>query len=121
MDELKAFVGNKQNEVWICYALNRKTKQVVDYVVGRRTKKNIQKVVTSVQALSTFRVYSDRLNIYPGLIPKNIHSTKYHHTNYIERKNLTIRNHLKRLNKKTLSFSKSSLPVWGYIFGVTKV
>jgi IS1 family transposase len=44
---------------------------------------------------------------YRFLIAKKLHSTCLHATNHIERKNLTIRTHLKRLNRKTICFSRS--------------
>ena len=34
VDELRTFVGSKKNECWICYAINRKTKRVIDFIVG---------------------------------------------------------------------------------------
>lgn len=107
IDELRTYIGSKTNECWICYAINRKTKQVVDFTVGRRTKENIAKVVRGVLSLSPAKIYTDRLNIYPGLIPKNLHSTKFRQTNYIERMNLTLRTHIKRLSCKTICYSKS--------------
>lgn len=107
IDELKTFVGSKKNECWVCYAIHRKSKRVVSFVVGRRTKENISKVVHTLLSLSPSRIYTDKLNIYPVLIPKDIHSTKFRHTNYIERNNLTLRTHLKRLSKKSICYSKS--------------
>jgi IS1 family transposase len=44
---------------------------------------------------------------YRFLIAKKLHSTYLHATNHIERKNLTICIHLKRLNRKTICFSRS--------------
>lgn len=41
------------------------------------------------------------------LIPETIHQTGRNRTNKIERMNLTLRTHLKRLNRKTICFSKS--------------
>ncbi len=41
MDELWTFVGNKKNETWISYMIDRVSKQVVDYKVGARTKENL--------------------------------------------------------------------------------
>ena len=108
IDELRTFIGNKKNECWVCYAINRKTKKIVDFIVGRRTKENIKKVVRSVLNLSPTKVYTDKLNIYPGLIYHKLHSTARRKTNHIERMNLTVRTHLKRLSYKTICFSKSA-------------
>jgi IS1 family transposase len=59
-------------------------------------------------ALNPKRIYTDKLNIYPGLISKSIHSSIQYKTNHIERFNLTLRTHLKRLSRRTICFSKNS-------------
>ena len=41
--------------------------------VGRRTKENIAKVVSTLQKLHPKHIYSDKSNIYENLISKNIH------------------------------------------------
>jgi transposase-like protein len=38
IDELRSYCGNKKNESWLMYAINRITGQVIDFQVGRRTK-----------------------------------------------------------------------------------
>lgn len=108
IDELKTFIGNKGNECWICYAIERSTRRVVHFIVGRRTKRNIKKVIQAVLSLSPGKIYTDGLNVYPKLIPKELHSTEKRQTNHIERLNLTLRTHLKRLSRKTICFSKSA-------------
>lgn len=45
------------------------------------------------------KIYIDKLQNYQYLISKEIHSTQKFSTNSIERKNLSIRTHLKRLNR----------------------
>ncbi len=107
IDELKTFCGNKDNELWLIYAINRKSKQVMEFLVGRRTKENIKQVIDTLLKLEPKHIYSDRLNIYPALLPVNIHRVYPKCTNYIERKNLTLRIQLKPLNRKTLCFTRS--------------
>ncbi len=45
IDELRTYCGNKNNELWVIYAINKLTGKVIDFCVGRRTKENINKVV----------------------------------------------------------------------------
>ncbi|PZU82971.1 MAG: hypothetical protein DI529_13400 [Chryseobacterium sp.] len=52
-------------------------------------------------------MFTDGLKNYKYLIPKAIHMTKKYGTNGIERKNLIIKVHLKRLNRKTICFTKN--------------
>lgn len=108
VDELRTYCGNKGNECWIIYAINAKTGKVIDFCIGRRTKENIKKVIDNILVLNPKRIYTDGLNIYPGLIPKTIHRVFEYCTNKIERSNLTLRTHLKRLSRKTICFTKSN-------------
>jgi len=107
MDEMYTFIGNKSDETWISYAIERESKQVVDFVVGSRSKVNLNQIVQKVLSMDPKRVYTDRLNIYPGIIPKALHRPTRFMTNTIERLNLTLRTHLKRLSRRTICFSKS--------------
>ena len=107
VDEMYTFIKNKSKGCYITYALNKKTKQVIDFTVGPRTKENIGKVIASVKELNPKRIFTDKLNVYPGLIEKSIHTADAYKINHIERFNLTLRTHLKRLTRKTICFSKS--------------
>ena len=108
MDEMHSFVGDKERQTWITYAIERTSKKVVDFVVGSRNKENLAHVVKRVLANNPKRIYTDYLNIYPTIIPKLLHKPSRYMTNSIERLNLTLRTHLKRLSRKTLCFSRSS-------------
>lgn len=109
VDEMCTFVITKKdhNYTYITYAINRHTRQIIDFVIGNRSKEMISKVINTLLSLSPTRIYTDKLNIYPSIIPAYLHCNKKRGTNYIERKNLTIRNQLKRLSRKTICFSKN--------------
>jgi IS1 family transposase len=107
MDEMWTFIGNKSNVVWITYAMERKSKKVIGFILGSKTKENIMSLVSALILSEPKRIYTDGLNLYPGLIPKAIHRRFQYCTNRIERNNLTIRTHLKRLSRKTICFSRS--------------
>lgn len=107
LDEMRVVVGNKLNEAWITYAINRYTKQVINFTVGRRTKRNLSVITKSVLQLYPKQVFTDRLNTYTKLIPQKQHNTIKKNTTIIERNNLTLRTHIKRLSRKTICFSKT--------------
>ena len=107
IDELWTFVGSKSNEVWITYSFDRKRKKVMGFTVGARTKENLQKVTESVLLNEPRKVCTDGLNTYKSLIPKQLHRVGLPNTRHIERFNLNLRTHLKRLSRKTICFSKS--------------
>lgn len=107
IDELRTYIAKKENACWIIYAMNKVTKQVVDFVVGKRTIRNIKQLTDLVLRLNPERIFTDKLNIYPGLIPKSKHIASAYRINHIERKNLDLRKDLKCLNRKTICYSKS--------------
>ncbi|SEQ67390.1 IS1 family transposase [Epilithonimonas lactis] len=103
IDELKTYTQSKTNERWVVAAYCRETKKVIDYKLGRRTTKTIQCIINTLLYANPKKIYSDRLNIYPKLIPKHLHSTKRRETNHIERKFLDLRTHIKRLGRKSIN------------------
>lgn len=107
VDEIRTFIRNKERPVWIVYALERKTKQVVNFSIGRRTKRTLQYVTNTLLLSNPKTIYTDNLVQYKSLLNEFIHRTKPFGTNHIERKNLSLRTHLKRLNRKTICFSRS--------------
>lgn len=107
IDEICTFIGSKENRIWICYSYCRATKSVFDFVVGGRSKQVIGPLTYNILCTLPQKIYTDKYQTYASLIPKNIHSTKCRGTNHIERMNLTLRTHLKRLSRRTICFSKS--------------
>ena len=109
IDEMWCFIENKKNVIWITYVLERETKNIIDFYVGRKTKETIRPLIIKVLLLHPTRIYTDRLNIYPSLIPKEIHKRFQYCTNKIERMNLNLRTHIKRLSRKTICFSRNKI------------
>jgi len=109
VDELKTYIKNKTKECWVICALDKQNGQVVDFKVGKRTKKNLKRVTDTLLLANCKQIFTDGLEIYKHIIPAVLHKVKRYGTNHIERKNLTLRTHLKRLNRKTIAFSKSLL------------
>lgn len=107
VDELRTYIGSKNCECWIIYALDKQNGQVVDFKVGSRNKKNLKKVIDTLLLAKCRKIFTDGLNLYHRLIPTKLHITKRYGTNRIERKNLSLRTHLKRLSRKTICYSKS--------------
>lgn len=125
VDELHTFIGKKHFScyTYIIYAINKATRRIIDFVIGPRNKMNVGNLIEKLLALSPKRIYTDKLITYSSLIPPDIHRTFRYRTNRIERKNLTLRTHLKRLSRKTICFSRSicmleaslRLYVWGSV------
>jgi len=109
VDELRTFIGNKQNQYWIAYALNRSNGEVMDFIVGKRSRCTLKVLVNTLLLSGVRKIWTDRLNIYRALIPMEIHEDKKYGTNRIERKNLSIRTHIKRLSRRTICFGRSRI------------
>ncbi|MFC5981187.1 IS1 family transposase [Flavobacterium salmonis] len=67
----------------------------------------MSRVLETLKLSEAKETFTDRLKNYRYLIEEKLHSVKRFGTNDIERKNLTLRTHLKRLNRRTICFSKS--------------
>lgn len=109
IDEISAHINrrNDNDPIWLTYAINRRTKEIVSFAVGRRDKETMMNVIVPVLEMFPSKIHTDRYPVYKSMIPKDLWSTKKTNTNQIERMNLTIRNRIARFTRKTLSYSKS--------------
>jgi insertion element IS1 protein InsB len=106
VDELKTYLGCKENECWIDYDINRHTGQVIDYVISRRTKQKLGVLIKTILLSRAQKIYTDNLRVYRTLIPRALHCHGGRRINHIERYNLNLRTHLKRLSRRTICFSR---------------
>ncbi|HCJ9454240.1 TPA: IS1 family transposase [Escherichia coli] len=108
VDEMWSFIGNKKRQRWLWYAWEPRLKRIIAHVFGSRSKKTLGKLL---KLLSGFRIAfwcTDGYRAYKETLPSEKHILGKLYTQRIERENLTLRNRLKRLNRKTLGYSKSS-------------
>ncbi len=84
-DEFWSYVGSKDSQRWTWYAMDKSSGIILASVNGRRTDKSFEKLLDLLK---------------DTLIGKD-------QTWKIERKNLNVRTHIKRLNRKTICFSKN--------------
>lgn len=90
VDEIKTFILNKRNHIWIAYAINRKDKSIASFSVGPRTNQTLSKVLNKLS--NAKRIYTDKLRQYKTLIDPSIHKTVNRGTNHIERHNFNHSN-----------------------------
>jgi insertion element IS1 protein InsB len=110
-DEMASFVQKKANKQWIWLAMDVKTRQVIAFHVGDRSRKSARKlwgkIPKAYRRYATF--HTDQYVVYTGVIPAAQHRTiskKARKTNHIERFNNTLRQRVSRLVRSALSFSK---------------
>lgn len=105
-DEMWSFVAKKGNRPWIWIAMDAKTRQVMAFHVGDRSRESgVQlwaKVPKMSQQLAVF--HTDVYEVYKGVIPPERHKAITKHarkTNHIERFNNTLRQRISRLTRET--------------------
>ncbi len=107
-DELWSYVGNNGHQRWTWYAIERESGVVFAWHNGRRTDQSCESLIEKLSAFPIGRCYTDDWQSYGKYIPSEKHVVGKDNTWRIERRNLNFRTHLKRLNRKTICFSKSA-------------
>jgi insertion element IS1 protein InsB len=110
-DEMASFVHKKANKQWIWIAMDAKTRQVIAFHVGDRSRKSAKRLWAKIPRAYRQHAmfYTDQYVVYEGVIPAAQHqaiSKLARKTNHLERFNNTLRQRVSRLVRETLSFSK---------------
>jgi IS1 family transposase len=110
-DEIASFIQKKDNKQWIWLAMDVKTRQIIAFHVGDRSRKSARqlwnKIPKAYRRYATF--HTDQYVVYKGVIPATQHraiNKQARKTNHIERFNNTLRQRVSRLVRSALSFSK---------------
>jgi insertion element IS1 protein InsB len=106
IDEQWSYTGNKRRQCWTIYALEKDSRQVVAFVCGRRTKKNVINLLKLLKSFNIICFYTEGWKVYEKLIPRDRHIASKKGTQRIERNNLNFGTRLKRMSRKTICFSK---------------
>jgi len=110
-DEMWSFVKKKAHKQWIWIAMDAKTRQIIAFHVGDRSRDRAKQLWANIpieyreQAI----FHTDQYEAYQGVMPPAQHKAITKHarkTNHIERFNNTLRQRVSRLVRETLSFSK---------------
>jgi insertion element IS1 protein InsB len=106
-----SFVKKKANKQWIWITMDAKTRQVIAFHVGDRSRRSAKRLWAKIPQVyrqhATF--YTDQYVVYEGVIPvaqRRAISKLARKTKHIERFNNTLRQRVSRLVRETLSFSK---------------
>lgn len=69
-----SFIGDKQHPVWIAYALDHHTRQVVSFNIGHRSSEMLELIITTLNNSSAKRIYTNKFPGYRRLIAPAIHT-----------------------------------------------
>ncbi len=109
IDELHTYIHNKHKGICVIYSWCQELRQVFTLEVGTRSKANLRKVVDPLLEAAVEFINTDCYSGYKGVVPRKKHTIFKRKNNGIERQNLNLRTHLKRLNRRTICYSKSVL------------
>lgn len=107
LDEYWSFVRTKRQQRWTWYAFDRRRRKVVAFSNGRRTDTVCQKLLSKLADCQVDRYYTDDWQSYKKYLPTRQHRLSKEGTRHIERHNLNFRTHVKRLQRRTICYSKS--------------
>ncbi|HFI8086180.1 TPA: IS1-like element IS1A family transposase [Escherichia coli] len=107
MDEQWGYVGAKSRQRWLFYAYDRLRKTVVAHVFGERTMATPGRLMSLLSPFDVVIWMTDSWPLYESRLKGKLHVISKRYTQRIERHNLNLRQHLARLGRKSLSFSKS--------------
>ncbi|WP_053901820.1 IS1 family transposase, partial [Escherichia coli] len=102
MDEQWGYVGAKSRQRWLFYAYDRIRRTVVAHVCTLAT---LERILSLLSAFEVVVWMTDGWPLYESRLKGKLHVISKRYTQRIERHNL--RQHLARLGRKSLSFSKS--------------
>lgn len=107
-DEFWSYVGNKKEQRWTWYAIDRQSGCILGWRNGRRKDEVLQTLIDDLQDLPITLCHTDDWKAYAKLLPAHWrHCIGKDNTWKIERRNLNFRTHIKRLQRKTICFSKN--------------
>ncbi len=111
-DEMWSIVGMKADKKWIWLAIDCDSREIVGVYVGSRDHVGAEELWKSLPPVyrQCAVSYSDFQSAYEKVLPQKRHrpvGKESGKTNHIERFNLTMRQRISRLVRKTLSFSKN--------------
>lgn len=109
IDELQTFVkrNTEADRNYVITIMNKATGKIIESIAGKRRKTVIFPLIERLLKLMPCRIDTDGWIGYKTLIPKILHRILHHGINRLERFHYTLRQKIKRLSRKTMSYSKS--------------
>ncbi len=107
VDEMWIFVCKKANQRWLWHAIDHETGTILAYAFGTRKDEVFLELKKLLEPFGIQKYYTDDRGAYGRHIESEKHEIGKRNTQRIERKNLTLRTSIKRLQRKTICFSKT--------------
>lgn len=106
MDEQWDYIGSKACQRWLFYAYDRLRRTVIAHVFGERTMATLERLLSLLSVFDMVVWMTDGWPLYECRLKEELYVISKRYSQRIERHNLNLRQHLARLARKSLSFSK---------------
>jgi IS1 family transposase len=108
VDEFWTHAGKKKNKVWLIYAYDRKTGEIISFVWGKQDLKTAKKLRKRLLAagVSYDCICTDNRESFIIAFQSNNHIIGKRYTVGIEGSNCRLRHRIRRAFRKTCCFSK---------------
>ncbi|MCW5198702.1 hypothetical protein VU06_03015 [Desulfobulbus sp. F3] len=107
-DEFWSYVGNKKNQRWTWYAVERKSGMILVWHNARRTDESCSSLMEKISVFPAARFFILTTGKAARKhMPPSKHVIGKSDTWRIKRRNLNFRTHIKRLSRRTICFSKN--------------
>jgi insertion element IS1 protein InsB len=107
MDEMWSFYHDKTHQIWLWWAIDHQTGEVIAFWFGTREHKNLDKLLELLRPLNIGNVYTDGNYAYYERFSPEVLTVTKKNTQRIERKHLSLRTWCARLVRKGIRFSKT--------------
>lgn len=129
---MESYVGKKKYQRWLWHAIDHKTGAILAFVLGRRQDRMFLKLKKLLKPFGITKFYTDNLKAYERHLSKDERIVSKYKMQKIERKHLTLseeacgrsvrrlprlRTRIKRLQRKTICFSKI-VPMHDLVIGL---
>jgi insertion element IS1 protein InsB len=109
LDEQWSYVGKKSQQRWLWYAVDHATNTILAYVFGKRKDDVLLELKSLLAPFNITQYFTDDWGAYQRHLNPYQHTVGKRNTQKIERKNLNLRTWIKRLDRRTICFSKSEI------------
>ena len=106
VDEMQSFVAKKAFQRWLWHAIDHKTGTILAFVLGTREDRMFLKLKKLLKPFGITNFYTDNLKTYERNLEVSERVVSKYKMQKIERKHLTLRTRIKRLQRKSICFSK---------------
>jgi len=106
MDEMWSFYNDKKHQIWLWWAIDHNTGEVIAYWFGTREHNSLDELKRLIEPLNIGNVCTDGNYAYLRKFSNVIMTKK--NTQKIERKHLSLRTWCARLVRKGIRFSKTA-------------